>query len=155
MMNFNGIYECALHPRDASCDKDRLHQVLSLREELADVVWPPLCPWIGTDAWLLRFIDRAEDALLEPDGPDAEGKHPPRPTPKERVLATLAWREQNAVNDILETKDEAVLQIFSQWPIDIHGCCKKNGMPVIVANYDNNYIFILILIILFYFTGCL
>jgi hypothetical protein len=64
MLNFNGIYESALHPRELDTE-ERLASVAGLRKELEqeNVVFPSSCPWIGTDAWLLRFLDRAEDAV--------------------------------------------------------------------------------------------
>lgn len=131
MLNFNGIYECALHPREVDTP-ERLALAAALRAELgSDVVFPSSCPWIGTDAWLLRFLDRAEDALKEPVDTDAEGKPRPKLSAKERVIATLKWREENGVNNILDTKEEAVLQIFSNWPMDVHGATKEHNIPVV------------------------
>ncbi len=132
MLNFNGIYECALHPRDLEESPDRLALASALRLELENVVWPSACPWIGTDSWLLRFIDRAEDSLKEPIDQDADGKPKPKLSAKERVLATLKWREENGVNTILETKEPAVLQIFANWPFDVHGATTKGDIPIVI-----------------------
>jgi hypothetical protein len=68
--------------------------------------------------------------MKEPIDQDAEGKPRPKLSAKERVLATLKWREENKVNDILDTKEEAVLQIFANWPMDVHGSTKE-GIPVV------------------------
>ena len=120
-MNFRGIYGCALHGRTEELVDAA--KVAKLREELGDdVKWPAeKCPWIGTDAWLQRFIEREEEAVREPPEKNEAGEELPRPTAKERVLACLAWREEFGANDILDTTEEAVLNLHKEWPLQFHG----------------------------------
>ena len=68
MLNFNGIYQAALHGSTPGRLEEHVdgEAVAALRKELGDVVFPSECPWVGTDAWLWRFIERERDAALEP-----------------------------------------------------------------------------------------
>ena len=135
MLGFRGIYACALHGRtEEVIDKDKVE---ALREALGPIKWPQ--PWIGTDAWLQRFIDRAELAELEPLEKDAEtGEEIPHPGALERVQRCLAWREEFGANSILDTTEEAVLTMHRHWPLQIHGE-DREGRPVVYESVAKVY----------------
>lgn len=138
MMNFRGIYECALHQRGGEeVEEDRVKQ---LRESLgADVSFPPQCPWVGSDPWLWRFIQRADEALLEPLEKDAAtGLEIAHPDARQRVLSCLKWRHEFGANDILHTKEPAILQMHREWPLHMHGVDQR-GVPVVFEEIAHVY----------------
>ena len=129
MMGFRGIYGVALHGRSEEIVD--LEKVAVLREELgSEVVFPSQCPWIGTDAWLQRFIEREEEAVREPLEKNPEGEEMKHPTAKERVLRCLKWRDEFGANDVLENPDNDILTLHKEWPLEIHGVDNR-GMPVV------------------------
>jgi hypothetical protein len=132
MLNFSGIYQCALHRSEGQRQDETVNaeQVAALRAELRTTEWPPSCPWIGTDAWLQRFVERAEDAMREPAEKDDKGVDKPLRTAAERVRATLKWREENGVNSILaEPLSPLLRHLHAEWPLRAHGV-DRFGVPV-------------------------
>ena len=131
MMNFRGIFEVALgaHRFDDTIDKDA---VSSIREELkaAEYSFPTQCPWIGTDAWIMRFIERTDVAKDEPEMRNEHNEVVEKPTAAQRIMHCLKWREDNGVNDIIENADEDMKRLESCWPIEFHGTDKR-GFPVL------------------------
>ncbi len=103
MMNFRGVFEQALlgpehEPVEdpAQLDEAEGARFNALRAALCDVQWPASCPWIGTDAWLMRQMERVK--VLEVDGPwrDERGE-PVAPLCEEHfVRMCLDWRDSQA-----------------------------------------------------------
>jgi hypothetical protein len=132
MLNFSGIYQCALHRSEGQRQDETVNaeQVASLRAELGATEWPASCPWIGTDAWLQRFIERAEDASREPPEKDDRGADKPLRSAAQRVRTTLEWREKNGVNSILaEPLSPLLRHLHAEWPLRAHGN-DRFGVPV-------------------------
>lgn len=157
MFNFRGVHECALGDgvlpiEDASLRPPEIQaRLAALKAALADAVWPAACPWIGTDAWLLRQIDRV--TILEREvrcwlsslnathpsrackGPwrDADGTPVGPLNELDFVRDCLGWRAANGVNDILSTfpADPDAAQLLREWPLQVHGVDRR-GVPVLV-----------------------
>ncbi len=132
MLNFNGIYQCALHRSEDERHDEHIdvEKVAALHAELGPVQWPDSCPWVGTDAWLQRFIQRAEDAMKEPIEKDAQGIDKPRYSAADRVRNCLKWRQENGVNELLvEPISPLLLHLHAEWPLHSHGV-DRFGIPV-------------------------
>lgn len=133
MMNFRGIFDCALKGKDhIPTDEVRAVEAEKIRAELKErnIAFPESCPWVGTDAWITRFLDRADSAQREEKPKNEKGETIEHPTALERIITCLKFREEKGINHLLDTQDPEILQLWNEWPLYIHGIDKR-GIPVV------------------------